>query len=98
MRTPEHLVVVVYDIRCSKRWRLVHRLMRGQGQWLQLSVFQCLLDGPRKARMADRLRQVIDPLEDHVLIFDLGPAQTASPQVVSLGLPYAVLEREVMVL
>ena len=98
MSTPERLVVVVYDIRCSKRWRLVHRMMRGQGEWLQLSVFQCVLDTRRKAQLVDRVRSVIDPNEDHVLFFDMGPAHTASAQVISLGLPYAVLEREVMVL
>lgn len=98
MRTPERLVVVVYDIRCSKRWRLVHRMMRGQGEWIQLSVFQCLLDPRRKAALVDRIRGVIDPNEDHVLFFDLGPAHAASAQVVSLGLAYSVLKREVMVL
>lgn len=79
------LYIVAYDVADQKRWRRVFRLMHGYGEWLQLSVFQCRLDERRHAELVGTLEEVIHTTEDHVLIMDVGPADTVEPRVVSLG-------------
>jgi len=51
----EHLYVISYDISEPKRWRRVFKIMKGYGEWLQLSVFQCRLN---KMRMRPGVRMV----------------------------------------
>ena len=90
----EHLYLVSYDIRCPKRWRRVFRIMRGYGEWLQLSVFQCRLDAMSRLRLEADLGEAIDHDEDHVLIMDLGPADSVQPRVHSLGKVFKPAARE----
>ena len=47
----EHLYVVTYDIRDPRRWRRIFRIMKGYGEWVQLSVFQCRLNRQRHAEL-----------------------------------------------
>ena len=68
MRREEHLFVIVYDISDTKRWRRVFRLMNGYGEWLQLSVFQCLagvnyLDRPATTILAGWKRGMISSVK-----------------------------------
>jgi CRISPR-associated protein Cas2 len=81
----DHLYVVTYDIADQKRWRAVFALMRGYGEWLQLSVFQCRLSQMRHAEMVAALDHVIRDDADHVVVLDLGRAERVQPRVVSLG-------------
>ncbi|MCS6948480.1 MAG: CRISPR-associated endonuclease Cas2 [Steroidobacteraceae bacterium] len=81
----DRLYIVTYDISDPKRWRSVYELMNGYGEWLQLSVFQCLLSSRRHAEMVATLDQLIHHKEDSVLIVDLGVADNVKPRVVSLG-------------
>lgn len=81
----EHLYVVTYDIGDSKRWRAVYSLMNAYGEWLQLSVFQCRLSRKRHAELIATLDNIIDSVNDHVVIVDLGLAENVEPKVVSLG-------------
>lgn len=97
MKQAEHLYVIVYDVRHPKRWRQLYKLMQGHGEWVQLSVFQCLLDPMRKAQLLGRIEEVIDLLEDHVILMDLGPASRERPNVVSLGKPFNAVKREVVI-
>ena len=90
--------MVTYDITNPKRWRRVFTLMQGYGQWLQLSVFHCRLDGGRRVEMAARLEDIIDATEDHVLILDLGPAEDVALAVESLGKPFTPIERRAIVI
>ena len=89
----ERLYIVTYDIAEPKRWRQVFNTMKGYGQWLQLSVFQCRLTARRRAEMTTRLEALIQPLEDHILILDLGPADCVDPRVESLGRGYEMPTR-----
>ena len=50
--------------------------MNGYGRWLQLSVFQCRLTARRRAELAAALEAVIKREEDHVVLIDVGPAET----------------------
>ena len=91
---PEHLYIVVYDISDPKRWRKVFKVMNGYGAWVQLSVFQCRLSRQRHAELLARLDGVIDHGEDHVVLVDVGVADTVEPRVVSLGKPFHMMRRE----
>lgn len=93
----ERLYVVAYDISDPKRWQRVFTAMKGYGHWLQLSVFQCRLTGRRRADMASRLDLLIDSSEDHVLILDMGPADSVEPRVESLGKTYESPKRQATV-
>ena len=93
----ERLYVVAYDIADHKRWQKVFKTMKGFGHWLQLSVFQCRLTTRRRFEMAERLEATIKPSEDHVMILDLGPANSIEPRVESLGKSYAAPERRAII-
>lgn len=93
----ERLYIVCYDIGDRRRWRRVFRLMKGQGRWLQLSVFQCRLTARRRASLSARLEQLIKRGEDHVVIIDVGPADGVEPAVESLGRSYDPIRREAVV-
>lgn len=90
----EHLYIVTYDVSDQKRWRAVFKLMKGYGEWLQLSVFQCRLSRRRHAELLATLDEIILDQHDHVLMLDLGPADKVNPHVVSLGKAFEAVARE----
>ncbi len=90
----ERLYVVTYDISDSKRWRKVFQLLKGFGQWMQLSVFQCRLTARRKSEMITGLEYEMNMAEDHILIMDLGPTDKVALKVESLGKSYEVPKRQ----
>ena len=90
---PEHLYIVAYDITDPKRWRRVFKLMKGYGEWLQLSVFQCRLSRTRHAELIALLDGIIHHTRDHIVLMDLGPAENVKPRVVSLGKTFDAIER-----
>jgi CRISPR-associated protein Cas2 len=94
----QHLYIVTYDISDQKRWRRVFKLLKGYGEWLQLSVFQCRCGLMRYAELLTRLDGEIDHCDDQVLVVDVGDADTIRPKVHSLGKAYAPIERKAIVL
>jgi CRISPR-associated protein Cas2 len=94
MNTAEHLYVISYDIGDPKRWRQLFKLMHGYGEWLQLSVFQCRLSARRHAELIALVNGIIKDGEDHVVMLDVGPADTVKPRVVSLGKSFSPVVRE----
>jgi CRISPR-associated protein Cas2 len=90
----DHLYIVSYDIRNPRRWRRLFRTMQGFGDWLQLSVFQCRLDKMRALRLEAAIREIVNAREDHVLIMDLGPAESVTPRVSSIGKSFEPIEPE----
>lgn len=93
----EHLYVIGYDISDPKRWRRVFNTMKGYGEWLQLSVFQCRLRRDRMAELTALLNDLIHHGEDHIVILDLGPANTVNPRIKSLGKPFEVIRKEAVI-
>ena len=83
-----------YDIADQKRWRRVWKVMNGYGEWLQLSVFQCRLSRKRLVQLRGALAEAIHDGADHVLILDLGPADTLKPRMESLGKVVEAVERK----
>lgn len=86
MRT---IYLVCYDISNDKRLRKVFQLMRGYGDHLQYSVFECALSPPDFVRLRGELAAIIHHDEDQVLFVALGPAEGRGDRVITaLGKPY----------
>jgi len=90
----EHVYLVCYDISEPRRWRKVYKIMKGYGEWLQLSVFQCRLNREKVLRLKDRLADLADSQEDHVVIIDIGPAENIKLKVDYIGKPFEPIERK----
>jgi CRISPR-associated protein Cas2 len=85
--------IVCYDICDDKRLRKVFKLMRGYGDHLQYSVFECQLTPSDLVRLRSDLSDLIHHAEDQVLFVDLGPAEGRGDRVItSLGKPYTALD------
>jgi len=67
---------VTYDISDQKRLRRVFRTMKGYGDPLQYSVFQCDLSTTERVLMIEALSTIINHREDQVLIINIGPAES----------------------
>ena len=71
--------------------------MKGYGVWLQLSVFQCRLSRKQHAELVALIDGIIHHKEDHVILLDLGPADTVDPHVVSLGKSFEKVTHEAII-
>jgi CRISPR-associated protein Cas2 len=86
MRT---IYLVCYDISDDKRLRKVFQTMRGYGDHLQYSVFECALNASDLVRLRGELAGIIHHDEDQVLFVSLGPAEGRGDRVITaLGKPY----------
>ncbi len=94
MATQEHLYVISYDIRDDKRWRRIFKVMNGYGEWLQLSVFQCRLSPRRHAELIALLDGIIVNGKDHIIMLDIGPADSVKPSIISLGKAFQPVARD----
>jgi CRISPR-associated protein Cas2 len=90
----EHAYLVCYDICEPRRWRKVYKTMKGYGDWLQLSVFQCRLSREKVLFLKEELSEIVDSGEDHVVIIDLGPAESVRLRVDYIGKPFEPIERK----
>lgn len=81
--------LVCYDICDDKRLRKVFQTMRGYGDHLQYSVFECQLTPTDLVQLRAELSAIIHHDEDQVLFVDLGPAEGRGDRVITaLGKPY----------
>lgn len=91
--------LVCYDISDEKRLRKVFKTMRGYGDHLQYSIFECQLTPSDLVRLRAELREIIQHNEDQVLFVDLGPAEGRGDRVITaLGLPYTNLDSPCIVI
>lgn len=81
----QRLYIVAYDISDQQRWRRIFKVMKGYGEWLQLSVFQCRLTAQQHAELVALLDGIIHHKEDHILLLDFGQADHVTPRIISLG-------------
>ena len=85
--------LVCYDIADDKRLRKVFQTMRGYGDHLQLSVFECQLTAMDLAKCRSELSDIIQHKEDQVLFVNLGPTEGRGDRVITaLGKPYTNLD------
>ena len=90
--------IVTYDISDDKRLRKVFKTMRGFGDHLQYSVFECQLTPTDLVRLRTALAKVIHHTEDQVLFVDLGPAEGRGDRVIAaLGRPYTAVDAPCLV-
>ena len=91
--------VVCYDISNDLRLRRVHKTMRGFGDHLQYSVFECQLTRTDLARCRHALSEIINHREDQVLFVDLGPVEGRGDRVITaLGRPYSPFDAPCIVI
>jgi CRISPR-associated protein Cas2 len=85
--------LVCYDICEDKRLRRVFKVMRGYGDHLQYSVFECQLTSMDLVRLRSELSGIIHHDEDQVLFVNLGPAEGRGDRVITaLGKPYSAVD------
>lgn len=85
--------LVCYDISDDKRLRQVHKVMRGFGDHLQYSVFECQLTAMDLARCRGELSDIIHHGQDQVLFVDLGPSEGRGDRVITaLGKAYSAID------
>lgn len=85
--------LVCYDISDEKRLRRVFQAMRGYGDHLQFSIFECQLTATDLARCRAELGEIIHHGEDQVLFVSLGPAEGRGDRVITaLGKPYTAVD------
>ena len=85
--------LVCYDISDDKRLRKVFSIMRGFGDHLQYSIFECQWTPSDLIRCRAELNKVIHHQEDQVLFVNLGPAEGRGERVITaLGKPYTAVD------
>lgn len=85
--------LICYDICDDERLRKVFQTMRGFGDHLQFSVFECQLTAMDLAKCRAALAAIIHHDEDQVLFVDLGPAAGRGDRVITaLGKPYTAVD------
>lgn len=85
--------IVCYDICDDKRLARVAKTMRGFGDRIQYSVFECQLNGADLARCRHALSQIIHHREDQVLFVDLGPSEGRGDRVIAaIGKAYSAID------
>jgi CRISPR-associated protein Cas2 len=85
--------LICYDICDDKRLRRVFQIMRGYGDHLQYSVFECQLTSSDLARCRADLAAVVHHKEDQVLFVSLGPSEGRGDRVITaLGKPYTPVD------
>jgi CRISPR-associated protein Cas2 len=85
--------LVSYDIAEPARLRRVFKALKGLGDRLQYSVFECHFSRADLARCRHALGEIIHHKEDQVLFVDLGPAEGRAERAISaLGRPYTTLD------
>lgn len=85
--------LVCYDICEDRRLRKVFQIVRGYGDHLQYSVFECQLTASDLVKLRSELANVIHHKEDQVLFVYLGPAEGRGDRVITaLGKPYVSVD------
>ena len=85
--------LVCYDISDDKRLRGVYKKMRGYGDHLQFSIFECQFTPEDLVRCRAELGEIIDHRADQVIFVNLGPSDGRGDRVITaLGKPYVQID------
>ncbi|MFW6106925.1 MAG: CRISPR-associated endonuclease Cas2, partial [bacterium] len=66
--------LITYDVADDKRRNAVFKLLMGNGDHVQYSVFLCDLNAAELARVKGELSEVMNHRRDQAIVLDLGPA------------------------
>ena len=78
-------VVVAYDISDDPRRLRVMKALKGYGEHVQESVFECDLKAPVYRHMVQRLERLIDANQDNVRLYHLCSADVNRIQELGVG-------------
>jgi CRISPR-associated protein Cas2 len=71
----------------------VFKIMRGWGDHLQFSVFECQLSRMDLSKLRVELAEIIHQDDDQVLFVDLGPSEGRGDRAITaLGKPYMAVD------
>lgn len=71
MKLKKRFFVIAYDVRDDKRRTKVVKVLEHYGIRVNFSVFECVMTLSQYKLMKDKLREVSDAKEDHILIYPL---------------------------
>jgi CRISPR-associated protein Cas2 len=80
-------VVVAYDITHDRRRLRVMKKMKGYGEHVQESVFECDVNPAVYRKLIQDLRKLIKPEEDNVRIYHLCRADAERIEEIGVGRP-----------
>jgi CRISPR-associated protein Cas2 len=86
-------VIVTYDIADDARRYRVMKMLKGYGEHVQESVFECDLTQPVYREMAKRLQDAIKDDEDNVRLYHLHRMDVS--QIVTMGVGQPVQQAQV---
>ncbi|VTR99203.1 CRISPR-associated endonuclease Cas2 [Tuwongella immobilis] len=69
------LILIAYDISDDKRRTKIFQQLKGFGEAIQYSLFQCKLTGTERAKLRAELWEQIDHSKDRIVMIDIGPEQ-----------------------
>jgi len=78
------LFLVAYDVRNPKRLRRIHKKLKGFGEAVQFSIFQCELTYKQKQVMIAEISDLIHHKEDRVLIVNMGRRKGRADRVIQV--------------
>ena len=93
----ERFFIVSYDISNGKRWKKVFQILKGYGEWLQLSVFQIRMNDLKKQQLLMDIKKIINNKEDQILFIDMGNPDKIRAKITSLGKTFKPIERKPLV-
>jgi|TARA_Y100000294_G_scaffold170394_1_gene182663 CRISPR-associated protein Cas2 len=64
-------IVVTYDITCDRRRARLRKKLKGFGEPIQYSVFECNLKAKQKQAMITVIKGIIKQKEDRVRIYEM---------------------------
>lgn len=68
--------LIAYDVADDKRRNAIFKVLMGNGDHVQFSVFLCSLNEVELERVKGGLREHVNARQDQVVILDLGPADS----------------------
>lgn len=86
------IYLITYDVCDAKRLRQIFKCLRGWGDHLQYSVFECQLTDADLLKCKAEMADILHHGEDQVLVIDLGLAASRSETLVqAIGKPYSAM-------
>lgn len=70
-----NVFLIAYDVTDDKRRTRLHKMLKGYGEALQYSLFQCRLTPSERSKLRTDLWELIDHSTDRLLLIDLGPEE-----------------------
>jgi CRISPR-associated protein Cas2 len=74
-----NIYIITYDITDNKRRTRVYKKLRGVGEAIQYSVFQCSLDKRELLHLKADLWEMLNLKEDRLVVIDVGPQDGRGP-------------------